>query len=503
MLGFVNLEFPLNLDDMRFPSEEEAAEGWIHDIEQKMKSWEITDDKDKVAVCLRNLTGRLKTEADGRSWSTYDAFKAWLRKIVSLDGVKLDIENVLTKTVQTRSFREYEQKFRGVRAQNKQSAHPLTEQAVISYFLKNMRNIALQRILLKQMFTNYDSLVEFAEDLIRNGRVKERYPSSYPRPIKASQSLSSLSSKDHDSRDLFSGLITDSISIGDDEIFSESESESDNNEGWLKRMLHVLIDHPLDLNNRQYTLEADAVKAWLSVLELVIFMLDFRSNEEEVSFCLYNAKGIVADAALRRGAFLSFFEFRKWALNLYGIHDQKRDIVRSLMKTLQSGSLRRYIFQFRKLLVENEYCKYPVSPELIGEFFIENLRDDVLQLRLEQTRTNDLNKLISTTAKLLDAGDIPNFYPAWESQSPPFDNGNNPSKQSKRSRLDTTPRQSRNVRVKTEPPFPPLELSTGMIELTGRRSPHVGRANGLRDMSLDFRHLSSPYTDRYSSFPKR
>ncbi|KAM9886581.1 hypothetical protein OXX79_014101, partial [Metschnikowia pulcherrima] len=131
MLGFVNLEFPLNLDDMRFPSEEEAAEGWIHDIEQNMKSWEITDDKDKVAVCLRNLTGRLKTEADGRSWSTYDAFKAWLRKIVSLDGVKLDIENVLTKTVQTRSFREYEQKFRGVRAQNKQSAHPLTEQAVI------------------------------------------------------------------------------------------------------------------------------------------------------------------------------------------------------------------------------------------------------------------------------------------------------------------------------------------------------------------------------------
>ncbi|GEQ68110.1 hypothetical protein JCM33374_g1777 [Metschnikowia sp. JCM 33374] len=576
MLGFVNLDYPLDLDDTSVASEMEALESWLQKIERKMASWEITEDKDKLAVVARNLTGRVKTAGKGKTWGNYEDFTRWARKVVSLELHSTDVEKQLANIVQARSFREYERRFRGIYKKNRQSLYPVSEQTVIAYFVQNMRNKHLQRLSSSQVFTSFDSLAQFAEDKIRSGEVNELYPSDYPEadpkpktlppktlspeilqpatlqsktlqpkalqsnssPPPASRALlgSSGRIRDHyspqpdlfqdmknkfknarelsDDEDLilqpksYSGerrLREDRDFRGERESLDEDDTPSqqdfpgepvprgnvtsDNNSdydeidyAWRKRMSPVLVDHPLDMYTYKHASEVDGVKAWLKVLSESIFMLDFRTHQEEVTFCIDNARGFVAEAIRRHGKFSCFVELKKWVQDIYGITDQKRDVVGHMIRSVQSSSLPHHIFRFRKFLLENDYCKYPVSPELISEIFVQNLRDiklrSVLEPYLYQEEPADLQTLTELAEDMLVSGEIPNNYLDWETMEPPFNNGPPPPGVVERRRRNfanksvkrkhpivAQPRDPhlRNVRTKTDLSSTPGGSSTGTL----------------------------------------
>lgn len=563
----MNLDFPLDIEDRRFLLSTGAVEEWFPKIELKMKSWEITEDRDKLAVCRRNLTGTIDTIAGTKTWGSFEDFKRWLYRTAERKDMVYELEKQLETTVQARSFREYERRFLAARRMNSKSLYPSSEQTIISYFLRNMRSMDLKHMLLRQIFTNYEALVEFAEDLIRKGRVKERYPSNYPplsrllndtavstsssidggRSTGSTGTIGSTSlgtAKDHhespEEPDLFAPVLAASKEATSKRermfppVVATKEPEPEpvpipvatpvaaptptpvNGEGWRTRMSFALVDHPLDLDNPAFTLEVEAVRAWMAVIEKSLATLDFRNHQEEVSFCLFNARGIVAQAARHHGTFTSFAEFRTWVWALYGLKNPRRDVIRALLTTTQSDSLQRYIFRFRKLVAENEHCTYPVSPELLGEFFVDNLRDETLQARLEREKLHDLAKLMRICEKLLDLGEVPENYVAWEARPRPFStvgSGSNPASTStsasavvladsdaahaKRLREDLFyQRPPRDVRVKTDVTGYAGQLRAGSLEV-------ARRPTKSRDMVGDSWHLGSENRDSYSLWKYR
>lgn len=173
-------------------------------------------------------------------------------------------------------------------------------------------------------------------------------------------------------------------------------------DGWKYRFTLGDTECPLDTSSKDRGELADSAKSWLAEMEHRLSTLEFHSQEEQVLFCLHNLTGFVRKAANIQQPFKSYPRFKQWFSRFFDIPYEKRDVVGDLLSTTQTGTIEQYKLQFRNIHDENEFCQFPVSPQLIKEFFIRNLADGPVKAHINEGNYFGLLEVFTQLDVLLD-----------------------------------------------------------------------------------------------------
>ncbi|GEQ68111.1 hypothetical protein JCM33374_g1778 [Metschnikowia sp. JCM 33374] len=177
-------------------------------------------------------------------------------------------------------------------------------------------------------------------------------------------------------------------------------------DGWKYRFTLGDTECPLDTSFKDKMSLEDSAKSWLGLIEERLNKLEFKSQEEQVSFCLHNLGGFVRKAANLQPPFKSYPRFRNWFCQFFDLMYEKRDVVNDLIDTKQTGTIDQYKLTFQNIHDENEFCKYPVSPQLIMEFFIKNLADRRLKAKIYEGRYFGLFEVFSQLDIITNSGEF-------------------------------------------------------------------------------------------------
>ncbi|KAJ8141484.1 hypothetical protein OY671_005342 [Metschnikowia pulcherrima] len=275
-------------------------------------------------------------------------------------------------------------------------------------------------------------------------------------------------------------------------------------DGWKYRFTLGDTECPLDTSSKDKSLLEESARAWLEMIEKKLSRLEFRSQEEQVSFCLHNLTSFVKKAANLQPPFKSYPRFKHWFSKLFDLTYEKRDIVNDLIETKQGQNIDQYKLKFQNLIAENEFCQYPVSPQLIKEFFIKNLADGVLKTKIQEGKYFGLYEVFSQIDIILGSGELSPPAPPHQPKQIPVRKSSEKRSQPKRIRDNyTTSKQIRTENFEPHAPVTPALLESQMQHPSPRERPARPLEERIMMTMPPPRALTRPRDDNEELFKER